>query len=566
MPAVISIKSFFRKNNRIIFFGSWFLLNLIQARKTELFDDEAYYWAYSNYLDWGYFDHPPMIALMIKAGYFVFRNELGVRLFAVVFSTATLLIIRELLPKKNDLLFYAIVCSIAALQIGGILAVPDIPLLFFSALFFFQFRRFINQTTIFQGFVLGILMALMLYSKYHALLILCFTFLSHPKILTKFQTWIGLFTALLLFAPHLYWEYGHLFPSVRFQLVDRNGEKYDVINTLRYFPEKILFAGPLSGILLMWAAIRYIPKDHFEKALKWTMLGVYVFFLLSSLKGRVEANWTIPVLIPLIVLSHQYFLENSKARKWIFRLAPVTLLLVTITRIYMVSDVEPSTRIGKDEVHGNRDWVFTIQQKAKNLPVVFTDSYQYASKYWFYSGQPSFSLNTPFYHRNSYNFWPIENSILNRNVYVVGDQNRFLLKDSIIAGKGLEGGRRIDPYISFSGIEIRSENPIIAVDGFVKNNEIIVLVNDSLRKFTSQAPYDKLPIQIWIVSNDSLEKIISTGVTINQLTARENHFMVSFAADLPAGVYNARFAIPSAVPNAASVNSAVIRLKVMAAD
>jgi len=177
MPGMNSIKWFIQKNHRAIFYGGWLLINLLQAGMTELFDDEAYYWVYSHYLDWGYFDHPPMIALLIKAGYFLVRNELGVRLLTVILSTGTLLVIERLLPKKNDLLFYAIACSMAVLQIGGIMAVPDIPLLFFSALFFLQYRRFLHRMNSANATLLGLLMALMLYSKYHAVLVICFTFL-----------------------------------------------------------------------------------------------------------------------------------------------------------------------------------------------------------------------------------------------------------------------------------------------------------------------------------------------------------------------------------------------------
>ena len=58
------------------FYCCWLLVNLVQAAGTELLHDEAYYWVYSHYPDWGYFDHPPMIALLIKAGYAIFPNEL----------------------------------------------------------------------------------------------------------------------------------------------------------------------------------------------------------------------------------------------------------------------------------------------------------------------------------------------------------------------------------------------------------------------------------------------------------------------------------------------------------
>ena len=42
-------------------------LNMVYNTSLPLLGDEAYYWAWSRQLDWSYFDHPPMIAWMIKA-------------------------------------------------------------------------------------------------------------------------------------------------------------------------------------------------------------------------------------------------------------------------------------------------------------------------------------------------------------------------------------------------------------------------------------------------------------------------------------------------------------------
>jgi len=36
-----------------LFYLLWLLVGLIQAANTELLDDEAYYWVFSQHLDWG---------------------------------------------------------------------------------------------------------------------------------------------------------------------------------------------------------------------------------------------------------------------------------------------------------------------------------------------------------------------------------------------------------------------------------------------------------------------------------------------------------------------------------
>ena len=79
--AVTRITQLILQHHKKIFYGAWLLLNLVQSAATGLIDDEAYYWVYSQFPAWGYFDHPPMVAILIKAGYSIFANELGVRLF-----------------------------------------------------------------------------------------------------------------------------------------------------------------------------------------------------------------------------------------------------------------------------------------------------------------------------------------------------------------------------------------------------------------------------------------------------------------------------------------------------
>jgi hypothetical protein len=95
------MNSKFALNIRVLFYSLWFVGLLLQAYFTELTSDEAYYWMYSNNLAWGYFDHPPVIAFMINLGFYLLPNELGVRLFSVIFSTLTLFILEKIVKPKD---------------------------------------------------------------------------------------------------------------------------------------------------------------------------------------------------------------------------------------------------------------------------------------------------------------------------------------------------------------------------------------------------------------------------------------------------------------------------------
>lgn len=61
------------------------IIRLILAAVIPLFPDETYYWEWSRNLAAGYFDHPPALALLIRAGTdFLGPTALGVRLGAIL--------------------------------------------------------------------------------------------------------------------------------------------------------------------------------------------------------------------------------------------------------------------------------------------------------------------------------------------------------------------------------------------------------------------------------------------------------------------------------------------------
>src|SRR4051812_49172929 len=76
-------------------------LRLVAAAWTPLIFDEAYYWMWSKHLAGGYYDHPSMVAFVIRAGTAILGDpELGVRLVSIllalpmsfaVYRTATIL-------------------------------------------------------------------------------------------------------------------------------------------------------------------------------------------------------------------------------------------------------------------------------------------------------------------------------------------------------------------------------------------------------------------------------------------------------------------------------------------
>jgi hypothetical protein len=545
------MKELLAKNHRLLFYGMWLLLGLLQAGLTELQDDEAYYWVFSRYLDWGYFDHPPMTALLVKIGYAVFPNELGVRLFPLLLNVFSLAIIEQLTEKKNALLFYCIALSIAVIQLTGFIAVPDIPLIFFTALFFWCYKKFASRQSGMNTLLLGLSVALLFYTKYHAVLIVFFTLLSNIRLLTKYKTYIAGLIALVLFLPHLAWQFDHNWISFRYHLFESNVNAYKFSFTAEYFLGQLLLAGPIAGFILLPAAFFYKTTNVTEKAMRYSMIGIYIFFLLSSFRGKVEANWTSPAIVSLMVLSHQYLQDKFTWRKLMLRLLPVTLLFVLLARIVMIEDILPVKQI-KQRYHSWKEWPAIMKEKTKGLPVVFSNSYQRASKYWFYSGQITLSQNLYKERRNNYNFWPVEKEMLGKPVHFLDiyDMKRFT--DSLLTPIGYVGYRYDSSFLSFETVNIPfSAKQVIRQDDSLHiRYGGIPMIGSMHWYYLKTHPQKDYSVHLVFFRGKKIIKEIPVSLDIDRINEKDGQRSFSVKPGLPKGNYQMMlsFSVPGYNP------------------
>src|SRR5690606_16881949 len=123
------------------------VLNLVQSAFTDIIFDEAYYWYFAQNLSWGYFDHPPLVAFLVKIGLSLFDGELGVRLMAPFLYCANVLLLWLLIDSEKKhryiWLFLAFVSSVVLLTAYGFMMVPDTPLVTFGLVFLWGYKRFL---------------------------------------------------------------------------------------------------------------------------------------------------------------------------------------------------------------------------------------------------------------------------------------------------------------------------------------------------------------------------------------------------------------------------------------
>jgi hypothetical protein len=418
----IKLKEFFF-NPFTLFLTVWGILNLLQARFTILNNDEAYYWMYSKHLAWGYFDHPPMIALMIRIGYFFIHNELGVRIVVVLSQLAALWTVWMVIDteqrkkKENILLFFMLVIILPVFNIYGFIATPDAPLILFSAIFLLVYKRFLEDRSWQNTLFLGLSIAALMYSKYHSGLLIILIILSNPGLLKSFRFYAAAFLALLIFFPHLFWQYANGFPSLRYHLVDRISG-FNPRHVPEYLASQFFFHNPLILVVLVWIMIKVRTKNLFDKALYYIIAGFITFFFISSFRYRVEPQWTALISIPMIII----LFNNVEYKSWIrgyFKWVAIILFpLFLFARIACMVDFLPVSFF-KNEFHKKKQWARDISEIAGDRPVVFTNSYQRPSVYTFYTGKFAHTLDNLNYRKTQYDLWDFEEKIHGKEVLYV---------------------------------------------------------------------------------------------------------------------------------------------------
>ena len=397
------------------------IINMIQAYSTELLQDEAYYWMYSKFLDWGYFDHPPMVALYIFISDIFFSGELGVRFMSSIFYSTIVYLLWKLIdiPNKKDhlKLFLMIVLSTFLFNVYGFITVPDTPLLFFMVLFLISYKRIITSND-WQAYALfSVSIAGLLYSKYTGLLIVVFTLLSNLRLLTKKEFWLSILGAIILFSPHLLWQINNDYPSIRYHLFERSSSRtYRIDYTTKHLLNQIAILGFTFPIMYFAFFKNLKNKDLFQKSLNYIVIGFISFFFVMSFKGPTQAQWTIPITFPLILITFLYLTKNHKSRKIFNKLAIVNLVIICLARIIMANDGIIPIQL---EMHGNKQWVQDIYKETKGQPKLFVNSYQNASLYSFYTNDLTGAYNSFTSRKNQYNLWNFQNTLANKNILLI---------------------------------------------------------------------------------------------------------------------------------------------------
>jgi 4-amino-4-deoxy-L-arabinose transferase-like glycosyltransferase len=297
------------------------LVRLAAAATVPLAPDETYYWIWSHALAGGYIDHPPMVALWIRAGTLLLgQTALGVRLFGPVAAAVASWMLfdaaRVLFPGSNaGLVAVLLLNATLLLGVGTVIMTPDSPLLFFWTAGLWAMARVAAGGSGLWWLAAGVAGGLAMDSKYTALFLWAgvgLWVLLVPGVrgwLKRWQPWAACAIGLALFAPVLGWNAQHDWAGFARQ----GGRVADwrPARAIGFLGElvggQIGLATPLVWVLCMASLVVAVRRGWRGRDPNWSLLLALslppvVVFVQHAIGDRVQGNWP-AIIYPALVIA-----------------------------------------------------------------------------------------------------------------------------------------------------------------------------------------------------------------------------------------------------------------------
>ena len=401
-------------------------LQALAAGRLELSFDEAYYTLWSRSLSFGYLDHPPMVALLIRASTSLFGgSELGVRALSLVVVGAMpaliALITWRLFGSAEKAALAALMwIAMPLVSIGAVFVTPDAPLVVFWTLGLSALAELWRTGQRRWLIALGLALGLALQSKFTAAFFAAgvgVALVATPSL----RRWLvspallaGLAVALMIFTPFVVWNSGHGWATFAKQLGRAPPEGFAPYYLAEFLVAQIGLVNPLVVAALVpavaaisWRApIAPRSRDEARRILACTVAPAALYFLLHSLHDRVQGNWLAPLYPAVAILAADWVAEIrrsdvsgfaagiAKAAPWA---APIGLVVAALafaealTGAVPLGPADPLARL-----EGFRGVARDLDAKARvdNAPYVLTQGYALTSLMTYY-GDPAIAIVQP---------------------------------------------------------------------------------------------------------------------------------------------------------------------------
>jgi dolichol-phosphate mannosyltransferase len=277
--------------------------------------EEAYHWNFGRHLDWGYYDHPPMVPWAIALGRSVLGDTpLGVRLVPLLFALGTTLLVARLARRfhGDTAAWWAVLLHAlqpATLTVGS-WGFPDSPLLFFWMLALTCVWHALENQRPAWWLAAGAALGAGMLSKYTAAFLVpsLFLYLLQSRrdrhwLLTPWPYLAGV-CALVVFTPVIYWNWMHEWVSFRmqstgrFQAADGLSWNCGLQATSEQWGFVVPLTLPLAGFTV-WRLLRSpLPANRFVLC---AFAPMAAFFFALGWTPSWHLLWSLPAYVTLTV-------------------------------------------------------------------------------------------------------------------------------------------------------------------------------------------------------------------------------------------------------------------------
>jgi len=320
-------------------------IRILLAAIAPVLPEEAYHWNFARHLDWGYLDHPPMIAWAIAAGRLVAGDTaLGIRLVPLLFSLGTSVLLARFARRLYGdaaatwavILFTLAPVPLLVSEAGF----PDSPLLFFWTLTLALGWEAVETGSPRAWIAAGASLGGAMLSKYTAILLvpsllgyLLFSTRDRRRLASPWPYVAG-FVALLVFLPVIYWNWQHQWASFLFQSKGRMEESHG-FSLGRYLRAQALAPFTLTLPLAAMALYRLIrttkPEERYLLAF---FLPMFLLFAVISCARPPHILWPLASYLSVFVAMSGVAAEGAdkisvfyaRARGWLVGVSGAVLI------------------------------------------------------------------------------------------------------------------------------------------------------------------------------------------------------------------------------------------------
>ncbi|MBV9963644.1 MAG: glycosyltransferase family 39 protein [Parafilimonas sp.] len=370
------------------------IFRLILAFTIELGNDESYYWLYSQHLKSNYFDHPPMIALWIRATTLNLwlQNYPGfIRLSSVLSCCiASWFMYKCVAQLKNERAGFIAAClynaSFYAGVTAGIFVMPDSPqMVFWTCSLYMLALVSQNETSWKYWLCFGITSGLCIMSKLHGLYIWigfgCFILFYKRKWLLNIKIYTALAISITICLPILLWNIKYNFITYKFDgpRINIEGATHNWQYLFNEILGQIFINNPVNFVLIILGlfALRKRSLQRLPALIIFNFTGLFLALtlLVISVYRQTLPHWSGPAYVSLLPLAAVYLekkVANSLMAKSALALHIFTLIILSFAIYYYPGNfgITSGKFIGYSDM--SLDW-YGWKQSGEKFDSIYSD-------------------------------------------------------------------------------------------------------------------------------------------------------------------------------------------------